>query len=274
MKKLAIFLFALLLPFAAHATAIVVSNDNTVLYASKPDAKRHPASLTKIMTLYMVFEALENGRLKVNQRLRVSRVASSRSPSKLYLKKGETIKVKNAIDALITKSANDVATVLAEAIGGTERKFARMMTAKARKLGMKNTTFRNASGLPHWRQITTARDMAILANALIDDFPKQYQKFSLKEFEFRGRTYHNHNRLLYCYDSIDGIKTGYIRSSGFNLVASAEIDGIRLIGVVIGHRSKISRDRAMLRILNRSFKKVSGQIIRKNPDCKRSAKRK
>ena len=224
-----------------------------VVHAVNPDSRKHPASLTKMMTLYMIFEAVDAGKLKLEQKLKVSRVAQRRSPSKLGLKRGQRIRVKDIIASLVTKSANDAATVAAEALGGTERKFARMMTRKAKSLGMTKTVFKNASGLPHYKQVSTARDMAKLSRALIRHFPHFYLQFSRQSFTYKGRTYRNHNRLLGRYDGLDGIKTGYIRASGFNLAASAERDGRRVIGVVFGGKSPRWRDRHMSRLMDRAF---------------------
>ena len=204
----------------------------------------------------MVFEGLKQGKLAMTQGLPVSRRAAGMAPSKLGLKAGETITTRNAILALVTKSANDAAVVIAEALGGTEAKFARKMTIRARKLGMTRTTFRNASGLPNRGQLSTARDMAILALRLVRDFPEEYRYFSTKKFKFLGRTYSNHNGLLERYEGAEGIKTGYIRASGFNLVASAERDGTRVIGVMFGGRSANSRDAQMVKLLDRGFSKA------------------
>jgi len=242
----------------ARYAAIVMDADNgRVLYAVNPDTRNYPASLTKMMTLYLVVEALENGRLTLSSKLYTSRRATGVSPSKLGLKKGEAITVEAAILALVTKSANDAAVVVAEALGGTEIKFARMMTAKARELGMRRTTFRNASGLPNRRQRSTARDMATLARSLIQDFPKQYRYFSRRDYTFRGKRFKNHNSLLRSFPGVDGIKTGYIRASGFNLAVSAKRDGRRLVAVVFGGRTAGSRDKHMATLLERGFKKVA-----------------
>ncbi|MBT5811557.1 MAG: D-alanyl-D-alanine carboxypeptidase [Rhodospirillaceae bacterium] len=227
-----------------------------VLHAVNPDKSRYPASLTKIMTLYMVFEGLKKGTLTLQQRLHVSKRAAGMAPSSLRLVAGSTITLEAAIYAIVTKSANDAAVVIAETLGGTESKFALRMTKKARKLGMRKTTFRNASGLPNRRQKSTARDMATLARHLISDFPLQYRYFSTKKYTFRGKTLKNHNNLLRTYRGADGIKTGYICASGFNLVASAERDGRRLIGVVFGGRSSKTRDREMARLLDKGFEKA------------------
>ncbi len=236
-----------------YAAIVVDAQTGTVLFERSANRRLYPASLTKIMTLYMVFDALETGRLKLNQRLPVSRRAAGQPPSKIGLRRGKTISVENAILAIVTKSANDAATVLSEALGGTEAGFARQMTARARKLGLQRTSFRNATGLPNRRQRTTAKDMAILAVVMQRDFPQYYDYFSKKRFAWKGRTFRNHNNLLNGYSGTDGIKTGYIRASGFNLVASVKRNGVRLIGVVFGGRTARSRDRNMIDILNRGF---------------------
>ena len=241
---------------ARYATVVVNADTGQILHSLNADTRNYPASLTKIMTLYMVFEGLKQGNLAMTQGLPVSRRAAGMAPSKLGLKAGETITTRNAILALVTKSANDAAVVIAEALGGTEAKFARKMTIRARKLGMTRTTFRNASGLPNRGQLSTARDMAILALRLVRDFPEEYRYFSTKKFKFRGRTYSNHNGLLERYEGADGIKTGYIRASGFNIVASAERDGTRVIGVMFGGRSASSRDAQMVKLLDRGISKA------------------
>lgn len=241
---------------AKYAAFVVDANTGKVYYARNADTRRFPASLTKMMTLYMAFEALGTGKLKMDQPLPVSRRAAGQAPSKLGLKAGQTITVERAINALSVKSANDVATVMGEAIGGTEANFARLMTKRARAMGMKSTTFMNASGLPNSRQKSTARDMAKLGKALLEDFPAYYSYFSKLTFKHGNRTYRNHNKLLRTYEGMDGIKTGYIRASGFNLVASAERDGVRLIGVVFGGKTGQSRDAHMASLLNRSWAKA------------------
>lgn len=238
---------------ARYASIVVDAKTGRVLHAINADTPNYPASLTKMMTLYMVFEALDKGRLALDRKLPVSRVAAGRSPSKLGLRRGQHISVRDVIGALVTKSANDAATVMAEALGGTERKFARLMTGKARALGMTRTTFRNASGLPHSRQASTARDMATLAGALQRDFPHYYHYFSIASYKYKGRRYRNHNKLLGRYEGMDGLKTGYIRASGYNLAGSVERDGQRLIGVVFGGRSARWRDRHMVRLFNNGF---------------------
>lgn len=244
--------------FAAPYAAMVVDGHNgKILYSKHGDAKRYPASLTKIMTLYLLFDLLEEGKLTENSGLEVSKHAAGQPPSKLGLRPGSTIKVKDAIYALVTKSANDVATVIAENIAGTESNFARLMTKKAHAIGMKSTQFRNASGLPDNEQITTARDMITLANRLQFDHPERYAYFSTKYFTYGKRRYRNHNRLLFTYKGTDGIKTGYTRASGFNLLANVHRDDRHLIGVVFGGSTGAKRNAAMRHILNKSLPKAS-----------------
>ena len=242
---------------AAKYAAIVIEEDSgRVLFARNADKLRYPASLTKIMTLYLLFEDISAGRLTLKSRIPVSKVAAGRSPSKLYLKPGQSISAEQAIYALVTKSANDVATAVAEKLTGTERAFAKRMTRKARALGMSRTTFRNASGLPHSKQRSTARDMARLAIALRRDFPQYFKYFSTKSFNWKGRKFGNHNKLLSKFDGTDGIKTGYINASGFNLVATVTRNNVRLIGVVFGGKTSRSRDAHMMDILERQFKRI------------------
>lgn len=236
-----------------YASIVIDFESGKVLHEANADHLVYPASLTKMMTLYLAFEALEAGRLSDKTPLEVSRVASQRSPSKLALRPGQRITVENAILGMVTKSANDAATVLAEALAGGEAKFADKMTEKARELGMTHTTFRNASGLPNRDQQTTARDMATLARALIRDFPHYYHYFATPEFAYNGSTFVNHNRLLKTYPGADGIKTGFTAASGFNLVASAQRNGTRLIGVVMGGRTARSRNAQMARLLDTAF---------------------
>ena len=241
---------------AKYAAVVVDAETGEVLHARNSNTRRYPASLVKMMTLYMVFDALEKGELKLNQRLRVSRRAAGMPPSKLGLRRGQSIRVKDAILALVTKSANDVAVVVAEALGRTESQFAKKMTKKARRLGMKRTTFRNASGLPNRKQLSTARDMATLARALIRDFPQHYHYFNTKSFKYKGRRYRNHNKLLRTYKGADGIKTGYIRAAGYNLVASSVRNGRRVIAVVFGGKTSRSRNRHTATLLDRGFKRL------------------
>ena len=242
---------------AAKYAAIVIEEDSgRVLFARNADSLRYPASLTKIMTLYLLFEDIAAGHLTLKSRIPVSKVAAGRSPSKLYLKPGQSISAEQAIRALVTKSANDVATAVAEKLGGSERAFAKRMTRKARALGMSRTTFRNASGLPHSKQRSTARDMARLAIAMRRDFPQYFKYFSTKSFNWNGRKFGNHNKLLSKFNGTDGIKTGYINASGFNLVATVKRNNVRLIGVVFGGKTSRSRDAHMMDILERQFKRV------------------
>ncbi len=241
---------------AKYASLVMDAETGRVIHAVNADTRNYPASLTKMMTLYLVFEAVDKGRLTLDRGLKVSARAARQPASKLGLGKGTAISVRDAILALVTKSANDVATVVAEHFSGSERRFALVMTAKARRLGMSRTTFRNASGLPHRGQLSTARDMAILARRLLTDFPGHYHYFSTDSFHFDGVAHRNHNRLLASYEGADGIKTGYIRASGFNLVASARRGGDRLIGVVFGGDSPRARDRHMAKLLDKGFRKV------------------
>ncbi len=238
---------------ARYASIVIDFETGKVIEQTNADTRNYPASLVKMMTLYMAFEALQEGNLTLDQELPVSRRATGMPPSKLGLKRGETIAVREVILALVTKSANDAAVVMAEALGTKESRFAQMMTKKARKLGMKRTSFRNASGLPNRRQLSTARDMAILARALIRDFPQYYEYFATSEFTYNGRKHRNHNGLLRKYEGTDGLKTGYIRASGFNLAASAMRNGRRIIAVVFGGRSPKSRDRQVARLLDKGF---------------------
>jgi len=243
-----------------YAAIVVDARTGAVLHAEHPDRWVYPASLTKMMTLYMVFEALDRGDLTLDQRLPVSGHAQSMPPSELGLRRGDRIRVRDAMLALVTKSANDAAVVLAEAIGGTESGFARLMTRRGRELGLAATTFRNASGLPDSGQRTTARDMARLALRLQRDFPAYYDTFATRNFRYAGHTYRNHNRLLESYPGTDGIKTGYIRASGFNLVASVQRDGRRLVGVVFGGRTSRSRNDHMVKLLDAAFREAEDRV--------------
>ncbi|WP_300376627.1 D-alanyl-D-alanine carboxypeptidase family protein [Henriciella sp.] len=225
-----------------YASIVVDADTNEVLHARHADTARFPASMTKAMTLYMLFDALKAGEVTFDEKLKVSRHAASQPPSALRLSVGSTISVRDAIDALVTKSANDVAAVVAERLGGTESRFGTLMTAKAKSMGMKNTIFRNASGLPDDQQVSTARDMAILAERLLEDHADYYHYFSRQSFKWGSRTYGNHNNLLDSVDGVDGIKTGYTRASGFNLMASAKRDGRRIIAIMFGGSTSKSRD--------------------------------
>ena len=238
---------------AKYASIVVDAESGKILRSRNANKSLYPASLTKIMTLYMTFDALSRGQMRLNERIRISKHAAGMVPSKLNLPVGSSIKVEDAIYALVTKSANDVAAALGEHIAGSEWAFAKKMTSRARSLGMRNTTFKNASGLPNKKQKTTARDMAILARALIYNHPQYYHYFSTKNFSYRGGNYRNHNKLLKTYDGMDGIKTGYIHASGFNLVASAVRDNRRIVGVVFGGRSSKTRNSHMAEILDEGF---------------------
>ncbi|CAK0765719.1 serine-type D-Ala-D-Ala carboxypeptidase (penicillin-binding protein 5/6) [Azospirillaceae bacterium] len=242
---------------AAKMTAIVVeSPSGRVIFQNNPDLRNYPASLTKMMTLYLAFEAIDDGKFSMRDELSVSQHAENQAPSKLGVAAGETLRMEHAILGLVTKSANDAAVVLSEAIGGSERQFAEMMTRKARELGMSQTVFRNASGLPNDEQFSTVRDMSRLAQALIRDWPQYYHYFSRQSFTYAGRIHANHNHLMRRYPGMDGLKTGYIRASGFNLAASAMRHGHRLIGVVFGGASRFERDDYMAKILDDGFKSI------------------
>ncbi len=232
-----------------YAAIVVDANSGAVLHAANPDARRHPASLTKIMTLYLLFERLQAGKLKLDSPLKVSEHAEEQAPTKLGLEDGETIKVEDAIKGMVTRSANDAAVVVAEALAGSEEEFAKLMTHKARALGMTKTVYRNASGLPDDEQVTSARDQAILGRAIQEHFPTYYKYFQTRSFVFRGETIGNHNRLLGHVEGVDGIKTGYIRASGFNLVTSLRRDRRHIVAVVLGGSSASSRDARMRQLL-------------------------
>jgi D-alanyl-D-alanine carboxypeptidase len=233
-----------------YADIVIDAKTGAVLHESAPDAARHPASLTKIMTLYLLFERLEAGKITLDTEMNVSEEASSQAPTKLGLRPGDTLKVEDAIKGLVTKSANDAAVVIAEALGGSESEFAKMMTRKARAIGMRNTSYHNASGLPDEDQITTARDQAVLGLAIQERFPRYYRYFSVESFVYRGHAMRNHNRLLGKVEGVDGIKTGYTRSSGFNLITSVKRGGRHIVAVVLGGRSAGSRDARMRNLID------------------------
>ncbi len=237
-----------------YASIVVDADTNEVLHARHADEPRYPASLTKAMTLYMLFDALKAGEVTLDERLPVSRHAASQPPSALRLQVGSSIRVSDAIDALVTKSANDVAAVVGERLGGTESRFATLMTMKAKALGMNNTTFRNASGLPDTQQLSTARDMAILAERLLEDHAGYYHYFSTSKFTWGSRSYKNHNNLLASVAGVDGIKTGYTRASGFNLMASAKRDGRRVIAIMYGGSTSKSRDAHVTDLIEAAYK--------------------
>jgi D-alanyl-D-alanine carboxypeptidase len=227
-----------------------------VLIDAGADEPRFPASLTKMMTLYMVFEALRDGRTQLGSRIVMSEEAASRPPSKLGIPPGGGLTVEQAILALVTKSANDVAAAVGEHLAGSEERFAQMMTMRARSLGMTQTRFRNASGLPDWEQVTTARDMATLGRRLFTDFPNRYHYFGTVHFAWGRAQIRNHNRMLGDYDGADGIKTGFINASGFNIVTSAQRDGVRLVGATFGGSSWVERDRHMGALLDQGFSRM------------------
>lgn len=237
------------------ASIIVDGNSGSVLQATSPDGIRHPASLTKIMTLYLLFERLESGKMKLDTEMPVSQHAADQDPTRLNLRAGQTIRVEDAIKGLVTRSANDAAVVIAEAIAGDEDDFAQMMTRKARSLGMSRTVYRNANGLPNDEQVTTARDQATLGRAIQERFPRYYRYFATSTFNWRGQSIRNHNHLLGSVEGVDGIKTGYTRASGFNLVTSMRRGNRHLIGVVLGGRSGGSRDAIMRNLLAENLDK-------------------
>ena len=242
----------------AKKAAIVIDFDTEeVLFEINADTRNYPASLTKIMTLYIIFDYIKKGKLTNDSQLSVSSVAASRSPSKLYLETGSSIKVKDAVNALIIKSANDVATVVAENISGTEKEFAILMTSYAKNLGMNNTTFKNASGLPNRAQLTTARDIAKLSHALISNFPDEYKLFNQTKFSYKGKTYKTHNKLMLSYEGADGIKTGYIKASGFQLAFSAVRDDKRLIGILFGGDTGNQRNKSLKIIMDKEFAELN-----------------
>jgi len=241
----------------AFSSIIVDGNSGATLSANNPDASRHPASLTKIMTLYLLFERLDAGKMKLDTEMEVSEHASEQAPTKLGLRPGQTIRVEDAIKGLVTRSANDAAVVIAEAIAGDESDFAKLMTRKARALGMVRTIYRNASGLPDDEQVTTARDQSTLGRAIQDRFPRYYRYFSTEAFNYHGHSIRNHNHLLGSVEGVDGIKTGYTRASGFNLVTSMRRGNRHLVGVVLGGRSGGSRDAIMRNLLAENLEKAA-----------------
>jgi D-alanyl-D-alanine carboxypeptidase len=252
------------------SSIIVDGNSGATLTASSPDASRHPASLTKIMTLYLLFERLDAGKMNLDTEMAVSEHASEQAPTKLGLRPGQTIRVEDAIKGLVTRSANDAAVVIAEAIAGDEDDFAKLMTHKARALGMTRTVYRNASGLPDDDQVTTARDQSTLGRSIQDRFPRYYRYFSTETFNYHGQSIRSHNHLLGSVEGVDGIKTGYTRSSGFNLVTSMRRGNRHLVGVVMGGRSGSSRDAIMRNLLAENLEKAASKrtvaaITERNP---------
>lgn len=240
-----------------YAAIVVDANSGAVLHSSEPDSIRHPASLTKIMTLYLLFERLEQGKIRLDAQLPVSAHAASMAPSKLGLKPGSTIAVEDAIRAVVTKSANDIAVAIAEAVGGDEDTFAEMMTRKARAIGMSRTTYVNASGLPDNDQVTTARDQATLGRAIQERFPRYYRYFSTPVFTYRGESMRNHNHLLGNVEGLDGIKTGFTNKSGFNLVTSVKRNNRHIVSVVLGGSSGGARDARMRALIDKYIVEAS-----------------
>jgi D-alanyl-D-alanine carboxypeptidase len=239
------------------ASILVDGNSGAVLESSNADALRHPASLTKVMTLYLLFERLDAGKIKLDTPLHVSEHASEQAPTKLELKPGQTLTVEEAIKGIVTKSANDAAVTVAENLGGDEESFAKLMTQKAHALGMTRTTYVNASGLPDDEQLTTARDQALLGRAIQDRFPRFYRYFSTESFVYHGAAMRNHNHLLGAVEGVDGIKTGFTRASGFNLLTSLHRDGRYLVGVVMGGPSASERDGHMRELISQHFKEAA-----------------
>ena len=238
---------------AGYSAHVVEANTGSVLYSYRAKKHNFPASLGKVMTLYLVFRGLDRGDFSLETKIKISQYAARQPPSKLGIPAGGSISVRKAILALATKSANDVASALAEFLMGTEREFAKTMTQQAKLLGMADTTFRNASGLPHSQQKTTALDMTILGRALYKDFPHYSDFFSRRKFTFNGKTYRNHNSLLGVYKGVNGIKTGYIRASGYHLMISSIHNKHHLIAVVLGGKTARSRDKQMKRLLDRAY---------------------
>lgn len=240
----------------SQSSIVIDAASGKVISASNADERRHPASLTKLMTLYLTFDALDKGKLKLTDKVKVSKHAAAMEPTKLGTPAGNKITVELAIKAMIIKSANDCAVVLAEKLGGSEDNFAKIMTKTAQELGMKHTTFKNASGLPHPSQKSTARDMAILGSAIYHHFPQYYQLFSNTKFSYQGKTFYTHNHLLKKYRGTDGMKTGYTKAAGYNIVTSAERDGKRVIAVVMGHNTIKERDMKVASLMTSGFKKI------------------
>ena len=269
------FVLAVLLTLVSPAQAnprsaaiVIDASSGAVLHESNADASRYPASLTKMMTLYMLFEAIEQHKMTLDFRMPVSAHAASMPSTNIGLRAGDSISVREAIPALIVRSANDVAAVVAEALGTSETNFGRMMTEKARKLGMHSTTFRNASGLPNPEQKTTARDMVTLSARLIKDFPKYYHYFSTQSFNHKGITYKSHNRMVRNTPGVDGLKTGFIRASGFNVATSAKRGDRRVVAVVMGGNTAVARDQHMAQLLDRSFNQGAVHLASNTTDSR------
>jgi D-alanyl-D-alanine carboxypeptidase len=264
-------LFTLVSPAQANprsAAIVIDASTGAILHESNADASRYPASLTKMMTLYLLFEAIEQHKMTLDSRMPVSAHAASMPSTNIGLRAGDSISVREAIPALIVRSANDVAAVVAEALGASETNFGRMMTEKAHKLGMHSTTFRNASGLPNPEQKTTARDMVTLSARLIKDFPKYYHYFSTQSFSHKGTTYKSHNRMVRNTPGVDGLKTGFIRASGFNVATSAKRGNRRVVAVVMGGNTAVARDQHMAQLLERSFNQGAAQLASNTADSR------
>jgi D-alanyl-D-alanine carboxypeptidase len=242
-----------------YADIVVDDNSGQILHELNPDAPRHPASLTKVMTLYLLFEQLDAGALQLDTPLPISAKAALQPPTKLHLKAGQTLAVEDAIGGMATRSANDAAVVVSEAIGGSEEEFAKLMTQKARELGMTNTTYVNASGLPADEQITTARDQAILGHAIHDRFPTYYRYFSMISYRYRGVDIHNHDSLLGNVEGVDGIKTGFTEASGYNLVSSVHRADKYIVAVVLGETSNPARDTRMRQLIEENIRLAATQ---------------
>lgn len=255
------------IPVNRFSAVVVDASTGKVLYDENGSAARYPASLTKMMTVYLAFDALKKGKIKMDDSIKVSAKAAGQAPTNISLDAGDRLPVRTALESVVVRSANDSAMALAEALGGSEANFAKMMTSKARALGMKDTIFRNPNGLPNPAQKTNAYDMARLGIALRRDFPQYYPMFRLTEFTYNGVTYGGHNHVMARYDGVDGIKTGYIRASGFNLVTSVKRDGYSLVAVVMGGKSIVSRDNLMISMLERTFDKLEStkKTAAKNP---------
>lgn len=242
---------------AGNASLILDARTGKVLSSENADVLNYPASLTKMMTIYMAFEAINRGKMSWDTPIVMSKYAASRPPTKLGVRPGTTITVREAVLGMVVKSANDAASAMGEKLGGSEANFARLMTQKARQLGMSRTVFANASGLPNRQQVTTARDMSTLAIALMKNYPREYRLFATESFNFRGRTIRGHNNLMYRYQGMDGIKTGYTNASGFNLVSAVSDGNRRLVGVVLGGRTARSRDDKMAGLLDKAMGRAS-----------------
>lgn len=249
-----------------YAAIVIDANSGEVLHSAHANAPRYPASLTKMMTLYLLFDAMEQGLMTLDTAMPVSAHAASMPQTNISLKQGDRLRVRDAISALVVRSANDAAVVIAEALGGTESEFAVMMTNKAKALNMTSTTFRNASGLPDAAQKSSAKDLSVLALRLMKDHPNYYHYFSTLSFTFKGKTYHSHNRMIKNYAGTDGMKTGYIRASGFNVATSSVRNNQRLIGVVMGGQTAQSRDAEMVKLLDEGFVKAK-KIAKTSPQA-------